>query len=95
MPIRKDHSWAGEAILTMELPTRHAASLSGNRLAPLKRFYFGSNEGRGLLSHRYSHRLMLSLGRSFALPQMLCNSLCWSTLGPWVGGGSVILDQVL
>ena len=36
-----------EAILTMELLDNNAASLSDNRLAPLKSVYFGSNEGRG------------------------------------------------
>ena len=36
-----------KAILTMELLDNNAASLSDNRLAPLKSVYFGSNEGRG------------------------------------------------
>ena len=36
-----------KAILTIELLDNNAASLSDNRLAPLKRVYFGSNEGRG------------------------------------------------
>ena len=36
-----------EVILTMELLDNNAASLSDNRLAPLKSVYFGSNEGRG------------------------------------------------
>ena len=36
-----------KAVLTMELLDNNAASLTDNRLAPLKSVYFGSNEGRG------------------------------------------------
>ena len=36
-----------KVVLTMELLDNNAASLTDNRLAPLKSVYFGSNEGRG------------------------------------------------